>query len=69
MSGTSVGADVGKRRARLALRMAAVLALGTAGAAVADDAVYGWPGWLGAGAIYPWYFNAGGCLPGGACAA
>lgn len=52
--------------------LAAALVLGAsramAAAAVAGGAVYGWPVWSGAGAVYPWYFNGGGCLPGGVCA-
>lgn len=67
MSGTSAGAS---RAARIALRAAAVLMLGTSGgAAMAGAGAYGWPVWWGAGVVYPWYFNAGGCLPGGPCAA
>jgi hypothetical protein len=66
MSGTSAAAS---RAARLARRAAALLLLGASGAAVAGAGGYGWPVWWGAGAAYPWYFNVGGCLPGGACAA
>ncbi|MBX3643549.1 MAG: hypothetical protein KF720_10825 [Rubrivivax sp.] len=49
-------------------RALALLALaGAASGAAVAQGVYGWPVWSGGGVVYPWYFNAGGCVPGGVC--
>ncbi len=66
---TNAGASGAGRRAGLALHAAAwLLALGPCGAAAAGSGAYGWPVRSGAGVLYPWYFNAAGCLPGTVCA-